>query len=104
LLETPAFTKSLQTSEQGCHGITAVNISRQSMSIKKLIILLIYVIQYLICAGFAMFSDKVLPNPCNKVVFEGAFDQLMENIGGQEFMNVCSWELMGEWLLMMCGK
>jgi hypothetical protein len=54
--------------------------------------------------GFTMFSDEVLPNPCNEVVFEGAFDQLMENIGGQEFVNVCSWKIVGEWLLMTGGK
>jgi hypothetical protein len=51
-----------------------------------------------------MFFDEVLPNPCNKMVFEGAFDQLMENIGGQEFVNVCSWEIVGEWLLMTGTK
>jgi len=51
-----------------------------------------------------MCYDKVLPDPCNKVVFEGAFDQLMENIRGQEFVNVCSRKIIGEWLLMTGSK
>jgi hypothetical protein len=65
---------------------------------------LIYVVHYLICVGFTMFFDEVLPNPFNEVVFEGAFDQLMENIRGQELVNVCSWKIVGEWLLMTGGK
>jgi len=70
----------------------------------KIVIPVIYLIDYLICTSFPMCYDKVLPDPCNKVVFEGAFDQLMENIRGQEFVNVCSRKVIGEWLLMTGSK
>lgn len=39
------------------------------------------VIQYSICLCPAMRYNKVLPNPGDEVVLEGAFNELMEEVG-----------------------
>jgi hypothetical protein len=38
------------------------------------------------------------------MVFECSFNNLMENIGWQELMDVCSWKSIGEWLQIMMNK
>jgi hypothetical protein len=65
---------------------------------------LIYVVKYLFCSGFTIFCNEVLFDPHNEVVLEGTFNQLMENIGGQKFVNVCSQKIICEWLLMTDSK
>lgn len=59
---------------------------------------LIYVIKYLFRLGFTIFCNKILSDPRHEVVLEGSFDQLMEKIGGQEFMDICSRKMICEWL------
>jgi hypothetical protein len=57
---------------------------------------LIYVIKYLFRLSITIFCNEILSDPRNEVVLEGPFDQLMENIRGQEFMNVCSRKMICE--------
>lgn len=41
---------------------------------------------------------KVLAHPLDKVVFEHAFDELVEEVRSYQFMDVCTREMFGEWL------
>ena len=43
-----------------------------------------------------MRSNKVILDPCNKVVLKRAFDHLVEKIGCEELMNVRSREVISE--------
>jgi hypothetical protein len=43
---------------------------------------------YQLSLCFAICYDKVLVNPLDKMVFEGALDNLMKNIGGKKFMDI----------------
>ena len=45
-----------------------------------------------------MFVSKVLTNPLNKVVFEYTVDELVEEIRGYQFMDVCMGEMLSKWL------
>lgn len=45
-----------------------------------------------------MFVLKVLANPLNKVVFEYTFDELVEEVRGYQFVDVCAGEMLGKWL------
>jgi len=45
-----------------------------------------------------MSQEEIALNPRNKVVFEGAFDDLMEKIGREELMDVCTRKVVGEGL------
>jgi len=45
-----------------------------------------------------MLMLKVLTHPLNKVVFEYAFDELVEEVWSYQFMDVCVGEMLGEWL------
>jgi hypothetical protein len=43
-----------------------------------------------------MCQDEIVLNPGNKMIFEGAFDDLMEEVGREQFMNICTWKVIGE--------
>ena len=45
-----------------------------------------------------MDEDKIFANPCNKMVFECAFDDLMKEVRCEEFVYVSSWKVGSEWL------
>jgi hypothetical protein len=42
-------------------------------------------------------DKQIFHNPINQMVFEW-FDELMKDIWCYELMDICSWELTGEWL------
>jgi hypothetical protein len=44
---------------------------------------------------------QIFFHPSNKVVFEGAFDDLMKKIGGYELMNISSRKSISKWLTML---
>ena len=46
-----------------------------------------------------MSNNQVFFNPRHKMVFEGAFDDLMKEIWGDKFMYVSSWKVIGERLI-----
>jgi len=46
-----------------------------------------------------MSNNQVFFNPHHKMVFEGAFDDLMKEIWGDKFMYVSSWKVIGERLI-----
>lgn len=48
-----------------------------------------------------MYEFQVLLNPGDKVVFEGTFDKLMQDIRGQKFMDVGTWIIIRKWLLLL---
>ena len=35
-----------------------------------------------------MYEDEILTNPGNEVIFERAFDDLVKEIGAQQFMDI----------------
>ena len=45
-----------------------------------------------------MLMPKVLAHPLDKVVFEYAFDELVEEVRSYQFVDVCTREMFGEWL------
>ena len=46
-----------------------------------------------------MSLDKVLLNPFNDVIFERPFDELMQKVWSEEFMNISMRKLLSEWLV-----
>ena len=51
-----------------------------------------------------MYYGQVILNPLNKVIFERSFDDLVEKVRGQEFVDVCSRELHRERLRGHCNQ
>ena len=45
-----------------------------------------------------MCDVKVVLNPGDEVVFESSLNELMKKVWGNQFMDVCSWEVIREWL------
>lgn len=45
-----------------------------------------------------MLQDKVLSDPCDKVILEGSLDQLMEKVPRKKLVDVCSRKVVREWL------
>jgi hypothetical protein len=43
-----------------------------------------------------MRDDKVFLNPCDEVIFKSPFYDLMEEIRGEELMDISIWEVVGE--------
>jgi hypothetical protein len=58
----------------------------------------INVIKDLICASLAMHRYKILCNPINEVILEDAFNQLVQQIRCDKFVDVGSREIIREWL------
>jgi hypothetical protein len=48
--------------------------------------------------GLAMCEDEIFLHPCYKVVLEGTFDDLMQEIWCDQFIYVCMQKHIGEWL------
>lgn len=46
-----------------------------------------------------MCQRQVLVDPRNYVIFEGSLNDLMKQIWRQQFMYVCTREILGEWLV-----
>lgn len=59
---------------------------------------MVNIIHDFLCVCCTMRSNQVILDPGNEVIFECALDHLMEKIGRNEFMNVCSRKIVGEWL------
>ena len=45
-----------------------------------------------------MNQKEVFFNPSYEVIFKGSFDDLMEKIWGDEFVDISSWKIVGEGL------
>ena len=43
-----------------------------------------------------MFVFKILAYPINKMIFEHSFNELVENIWGYQFVDVCTGKMLGE--------
>jgi len=43
-----------------------------------------------------MLNLQIFAYPCHKMIFEGSFDDLVKEIGGEDFMDVGSWEVKSE--------
>ena len=41
---------------------------------------------------------KVLAHPLNKVVFEHTFDKLVKEVRRYQLVDICTWEILSEWL------
>jgi hypothetical protein len=47
-----------------------------------------------------MHNFQIFPYPGYQVIFKGALDNLVEQVGGQQFVNVGTWKTMGKRLRM----
>ena len=52
-------------------------------------VLPINLIENCVCLCLSMFAFEILTHPINEVIFEDAFDDLMEEIWGYQFINIC---------------
>jgi hypothetical protein len=43
-----------------------------------------------------MMLHKVIPDPSDKMILKRALDQLVKDIGGQKFMDVGTWKVIGK--------
>ena len=59
---------------------------------------MINVLNNLQCPRFAIGMVQVFIDPRHDVILEDTFDELVEEIRRQEFMNICTWKSMCEWL------
>jgi hypothetical protein len=41
---------------------------------------------------------KVIPNPSNEVILENTFDELVQEVRGEQLVNVGTGKVVGEWL------
>lgn len=55
-------------------------------------------IKILFTAGLPILQHKVFTNPRHQVIFKGALDYLVQDITGQQFMNIGAREIIGKWL------
>lgn len=44
---------------------------------------------------------EIIFDPGNKMILERSLDCLVEKIWGEEFVDICSWEVGREWLVSM---
>jgi hypothetical protein len=44
--------------------------------------------------GFSVLHNQVLFNPCYQMVLEHALDELMEDVGCDQFMDISMWKSM----------
>lgn len=56
----------------------------------------INIIHYFVCACLAMLKLQIFTYPRHKMIFEGSFDDLVKEIGGEDFVNVGSGEVKSE--------
>ena len=59
---------------------------------------MVNVFQHFVCVCFSMCIDEPLSDPINNVIFESTFDDLVEEVRGYHFKNVCLWKMCCEWL------
>jgi hypothetical protein len=50
------------------------------------------------CFSRRVYSFNVRGNPSDEVVFERSFDNLMQQIWREKFMDICSWKFISKWL------
>ena len=60
---------------------------------------MVYILDYVKCMTLTMSLEKVLLNPFNNVIFECPFDELMQKVWSEEFMNISTRKLVSEWLV-----
>lgn len=64
----------------------------------------INVIQDLFCTRLSMLQFEILLNPCDQVVLKYSLDDLVQNVGCNQHMNVGTWEVVREWLKILVNK
>lgn len=55
-------------------------------------------IEHIFPSSVAIFADEVLSNPCDEMILEGTFDELMEEVAGHHLVYIGSREVIREWL------
>ena len=56
------------------------------------------VIHYLLCTSLSMNENEIFVYPGDEMVFEGSFDDLMEEVGREKLVNIRSRKLMSKGL------
>ena len=60
-------------------------------------------LEYICSVGFICSSElDVVDDPLDEMVFESSFDKLMQEVGGQEVVNVTTRKVIRERLNMVC--
>jgi hypothetical protein len=54
------------------------------------------IVHDLLCMCRTMSDDEIFFNPRYEVILEYPFYNLMEKIGGNKFMNIGAWKIVGE--------
>ena len=49
-----------------------------------------------------MLLLKILFHPHNQVIFESTLDELVQEVRGQQLVDVGTWEIRCEWLMQGC--
>lgn len=57
------------------------------------LVLMINISPYQLSLCFTICYYKVLVNPLDEMVFEGALDNLIKNIRGKKFMDISTWKI-----------
>jgi hypothetical protein len=53
---------------------------------------------YLCSALLRIGAFQIITDPCNEVVFETSLNELMEQIRGDQFVDICTGKMDCEWL------
>lgn len=59
---------------------------------------LVNIIHNLICCCSRMIGIDILSHPRYQMVLKCSFDQLMKQIWGDKFVNICTFEIICKWL------
>jgi hypothetical protein len=51
------------------------------------------------CVRFSMLENKVLIHPCDNMILERAFDNLMKKVRQQKLVNIGTRKIVRKWLL-----
>jgi hypothetical protein len=68
--------------------LTKINTTSVTCKARKIISPIIDICHYRSRGSRAMYEDKILTNPGDKVVLERAFDDLVKEIRAQQFVNI----------------
>ena len=90
LLEVPAIRKASEPCKRWGQCYAIINSVFTPISIKNKDLPLINVVKYPLCFCHWVFRFDPFIHPCNEMVLEATFNQLMQNVGCQKLMNICS--------------
>ena len=73
--------------------------AKQAMNQTELNFLHTNVVHNFLCMRRPMLLLKILFHPHNQVIFESTLDELVQEVRGQQLVDVGTWEIRCEWLM-----